>query len=155
MRRVAVRPARRFDAGAMGALLNALPGRSGPPVDTPALRDWIDGGDLWHVAERGGDLCGFQWAGPRRHLPPDTCEIATFMARGEDGIEAGSALFDATRRAAKARGFARIVAIHDRANAGARAYYSSRGFEEASDAVADALPAAAPGMNRLVAIFRI
>ena len=155
MEPIAVRPARRFDAGAMASLLTALPGRTGPPVDPAALRDWIDGGDIWHVAERGADLRGFQWIGPRSHLPPDTCEIATFMARGETGIAVGSALFEATRRAARARGVVRIVAIHARNNDGARAYYGSRGFEEAGLAMSAALRAGRHDMHKVVTIFRV
>lgn len=152
---VAIRPARRFDAGAMAALLNALPGRTGPPVDAPTLRDWIGGGDIWQLAERGGDLRGFQWTGPRRDLPPDIWEIATFMAPSENGIHAGSALFGATHEAARARGIRRIAACYACDNAGARAYYGSRGFEEAGEAFSTAWLAARPGINQVVRIYRL
>ncbi len=155
MERLAVRPGRRFDAGAMAALLDTLPGRVGPPVDIATLRDWIDGGDVWHVAERGGDLRGFQWMGPRKDLPPDTCEIATFMAPGEDGIAAGSALFDATCKAARTRSIRRIVACHARDNASAGAYYGSRGFEEVGGAFSIEALAARPGVNQVVRIYRV
>ncbi len=136
----------------MAALLNAMPGRRRASITATDLRDWMAEGDIWHVAERAGELCGFQWIGVRVALPPGTCEIATFMARGEDGIDAGSALFAATCRAAKAHGHRTIRATVARGNAAARSYYRSRGFEERLPDPRLADPAL---VNQVVTLYRI
>ena len=122
-----VRPARPFDAGAVAALLRDL-GASGP-VPTGDLRAWIaDPATLWHLAEApDGALLGLQWVGP--HPEPGTREVATFVAPGRHGLGVGSALWDATAAAARAAGHARIEASVREGNAGAQAFYRSRGFE--------------------------
>ncbi|CTQ32452.1 GNAT family N-acetyltransferase [Jannaschia rubra] len=134
MTRIHVRPGRPFDAGAMAALLNAIIARGGStafttPVTGDVLRDWMAAGDAWHVAEQDGDVIGFQWVGPHADLPADTCDIATFVALDRHGLGVGSALFDASRRAARDRGYRFIVAVIRADNAGGLAYYGSRGFE--------------------------
>lgn len=118
----------------MAALLNDIIAAGGTtaftdPVTGAILRDWMAAGDAWHVAEIDGDLCGFQWIGPHADLPEDTCDIATFVAREQHGVGIGSALFEATRKAAKTLGYSRIVAVIRSDNAGGRSYYGSRGFE--------------------------
>ena len=155
MSAVHIRPAQLFDAGAMATLLNALPRRK-ENVDAAALRDWMGAEGIWHVAERGGRLCGFQWIGARTGLPHDTCEIATFMASDETGIDAGSALFEATRRAAGRRGYRWISATFGADNDGARAYYRSRGFEEVArhDGTRPGL-AEEVGVNQVVTLYRV
>ena len=135
MSAIAVRPGRPFDAGAMALLLNAIIARGGTtalaePVTGDGLRAWMEAGDVWHVAEEAGEVIGFQWLGPHPDLPGDTADVATFVAEGRHGIGAGSALWEATRAAARARGWRYAVAVIRADNAGGLAYYGSRGFEE-------------------------
>lgn len=135
-----VRPAQPFDAGAMATLLQAIIDRGGTtalkgPVTADTLRDWMAEKDIWHVAERGGEILGFQWIGRNDSLPPEACDIATFVAVGTQGLGLGSKLFDATRKAAKTAGYGWINATILQINEGGLAYYGSRGFETyASDA---------------------
>lgn len=129
-----VRRAGPFDAGAMARLLNEIIQEGGTtalrePVSGDILRDWMAHVDVWHVAEISGEILGFQWIGGRAHLPPDACDIATFVSTGQHGLGIGSRLFAATRIAAKAKGYAWINATIRADNDGGRAYYRSRGFE--------------------------
>lgn len=129
-----VRPAHPIDAAPMAALLNAIIEEGGTtaiegPVAAEILRDWMAGDDAWHVADLEGELLGFQWIGARDHLPPEACDIATFVAPGRHGLGIGSRLFEATENAARSRGYAWINATIRRVNTGGQAYYRSRGFE--------------------------
>lgn len=135
MTRINVRPARPFDAGAMAALLNAIIARGGTtaltePVTGAQLRGWMAEADIWHVAETDGEVLGFQWIGRHASLPEGACDIATFVAVGSHGLGVGSRLFEATRTAAKAAGYAWIAARIAPYNEGGQAYYRSRGFED-------------------------
>lgn len=85
----------------------------------------------WHVAEdEAGRVFGFQWIEPAEYLPPQAAEIATFARIGHTGLGIGSALFEATRRAAKALGYAWINANIRADNESGLTYYQSRGFED-------------------------
>ena len=127
MDEIHVRPARDFDAGAMAALLATM---GSGTADAATLRDWMAAGDSWQLAEDAdGILIGLQWIGPGPDLPPRTCDIATFVPDGPKAVRSGTALFDATRRTARRRGFAWIRAAVPRGNAGGVDYYRSRGFE--------------------------
>ncbi|UWQ21608.1 GNAT family N-acetyltransferase [Jannaschia sp. W003] len=131
---VAVRRAAPFDAGAMAALLNAIIAEGGTtaltePVTGDALRARMrDPEAAWHVAEVAGDVAGFQWIAPHA-ADPEACEIATFVARGRHGLGIGSALWEATRAEARARGWRVVEAVIRADNDGGCAYYRSRGFE--------------------------
>ena len=120
-----IRRAHALDAGPIAAFLRDLTGRG----DAGTVADLVAGPDLWHLAERDGPLLGLQWIGAHPDLAPDAAEIATFTRPGPDALALGSALFDATRRAAKARRLAWLVAFTDAENEMARTYYRSRGFE--------------------------
>ena len=128
-----VRPAAPFDAGAMAALLAEIIAAGGTtalagPVTGDDLRDWMaEPGTLWHVAEEGGDVAGFQWIGP--HPAEGACDIATFVDRRRHGLGTGGRLFEITARAARAAGHAWINATIRADNAGGLAFYRSRGFE--------------------------
>lgn len=131
---VAVRPGRAFDAGAMAALLNDIIARGGTtamtaPVTGDWIRDWMAAGDVWHVVEADGAVIGFQWLGAHPDLPGDTADVATFVTPSRHGLGAGSALWEATRAAARLRGWRFVVAVIRADNAGGLAYYGSRGFE--------------------------
>jgi L-amino acid N-acyltransferase YncA len=134
-----VRPAGTLDASAIADLLNEIIAIGG----TTAMTDPVDrsdiagrmtqGGDAaaWHVAEDdSGALLGFQWIAPNPDLPPDACDIATFVRIGRVGLGIGSRLFDATRKAARALGYRWINATIRADNGGGLIYYQSRGFED-------------------------
>ena len=85
----------------------------------------------WHVAEDAdGHIVGFQWIEPADYLPEEAAEIATFARMGKTGLGIGSALFEATRRAARELGYTWINANIRADNAGGLSYYQSRGFED-------------------------
>lgn len=135
MSRTTVRPGQPFDAGAMATLLNDIIARGDStaftdPVTGHSLREWMAAGDVWHVAEAEGEVIGFQWLGPHPDLPEDTADVATFVAPGRHGIGTGSALWEATREAARARGWRFVVAVIRADNEAGLAYYGSRGFED-------------------------
>jgi GNAT superfamily N-acetyltransferase len=62
-------------------------------------------------------------------LPPDSCDIATFLRPGQSMADVGARLFDVTRNAARRLGYARINATLQARNTDANTYYQSRGFE--------------------------
>ena len=76
-----------------------------------------------------GEALGFQAIGPRKTLPPEACDIATFTRSGKAQLGIGSALFSATEKKAKALGYHWINATILNQNTGGQAYYQSRGFE--------------------------
>lgn len=134
-----VRPACDADARQMAELLNEIITAGG----TTALTDAVSPEDLqekmaelaeqsaWHVAtDESGDLLGFQWVRPYSDLPPEACDIATFARKGKTGLGIGSALFEATRKAAEALGYEWINANIRSDNFGGLAYYQSRGFRD-------------------------
>ena len=93
---------------------------------TTALTKPVTGGDMidrmaagaeraaWHVAENDGAILGFQWIGPYETLPPEACDIATFVQIGRTGLGIGSALFTATAKAAKELGICLDQCHHPR-----------------------------------------
>ena len=88
-------------------------------------------GAIWHLAEDdAGTLLGFQWIAPHPTYGPDVANIATFARAGRTGLGIGSALFEATKQAARAAGFAWINAEIRADNTGGLIYYQSRGFED-------------------------
>ena len=134
-----VRRAGPLDAAPMAELLNAVIARGGTtaltaPVTRADLLAWMesDPQSIWHVAEdEAGGLLGFQWIERDAATPPDHARIASFVRVGQTGLGIGSALFDATRTAARAAGYRAIEAEIRADNTGGLAYYQSRGFEDA------------------------
>ncbi|MEL6452824.1 MAG: GNAT family N-acetyltransferase [Pseudomonadota bacterium] len=135
-----VRPAIALDAPSMARLLNPII----EDGSTTAIAKKVTGDDLvawmqrntgraaWHVAvDKGEEVVGFQWidAGGD-YLPAEAAEIATFVQVGQTGLGIGSKLFDATRKAAKALGYAWINANIRADNEGGLIYYQSRGFQD-------------------------
>lgn len=121
----------------MAELLNQIIARGGTtaltsPVTGDELADkMMTDGAVWHVAEDdAGALLGFQWIAPHPDLPPEACDIATFVQVGQTGLGIGSKLFDATRKAARAQGYAWVNATIRADNTGGLTYYQSRGFED-------------------------
>ncbi|THH34624.1 GNAT family N-acetyltransferase [Aliishimia ponticola] len=134
------RPATPLDARPMAALLNAIIEKGGTtalvrPVTAEDLHDWMEeetpGRSAWHVAvAEDGEIVGFQWIEPAQYLPEDAAEIATFVQIGRTGLGIGSALFEATKKAARHIGYAWINANIRADNDGGLVYYQSRGFRD-------------------------
>jgi L-amino acid N-acyltransferase YncA len=127
-----------MDTKPMADLLNSIIRRGGTTAMTKLvsgsdLKDWAAyyaGQNAWFVAEADdGELLGFQWVEPKPALPEDACDIATFTKVGRMRLGCGSALFQATRKAASNLGYKWINATIRSDNKGGLAYYQSRGFE--------------------------
>ena len=136
---ISVRSAMALDAGSMARLLNDIIQEGGTTamtrkVTSADLSGWMafdPSRSAWHVAlDDREEVQGFQWIEPRDGLPPEACDIATFVRIGKTGLGIGSALYDATRVAARALGFAWINANIRADNDGGLIYYQSRGFRE-------------------------
>lgn len=133
-----VRPARPYDAGAMSALLNRIIATGGTtaltrPIDAPSMRTWMEQAPArssWLVAEIKGEIVGFQLLAPWEKLPPEACDIGTFVKEGQTGLGIGSALFEQSRSAARRLGYAWINANIRADNESGLIYYQSRGFRD-------------------------
>lgn len=135
---VTIRPPVAFDAAPMAQLLSAIIRAGG----TTARTNEVSAADMaamisadadrsaWFVAEIDGEIVGFQHVAPWPGLPPEACDIATFVKHGKQQLGIGSALFDRTARSARELGYSWICACIRSDNAGGRAYYQSRGFRE-------------------------
>lgn len=133
-----VRPVRDDDAGELAELLNEIIARGG----TTALEEPFTGPSLaaayltgpgvicCFVAADGasGRLEGFQTLGRYAGLPDDVGDIGTFARVGGTQRGVGSALFAATREAAKARGLSAINATIRADNSGGLTFYDRMGF---------------------------
>lgn len=136
---IRVRRAAPVDAQALAYLLNEIVEQGGTtaitePIKAETLSEWMDkdgARGAWHLAEDDrGTLLGFQWIGPHEALPPEACDIATFVKTGQTRMGIGTRLFEATRDAARALGYGWINANIRADNAGGLTYYQSRGFED-------------------------
>ena len=128
-----------LDLPNMARLLNQIIEEGGTtalarPVTADDLGEWMGfepDRNAWHVAlDKDEAVVGFQWIEPKGSLPPEACNIATFVQIGQTGLGIGSALFEATRKAAKARGYVWINADIRADNEGGLIYYQSRGFQD-------------------------
>ncbi len=135
---ITIRRAGVLDARQMAELLNAIIRKGGTtahttPVSRDTILQWMDRAperSAWHVAEEDtGNILGFQFLEPHPDLPPEACDIASFVRLGQTGLGVGSKLFDASRKAAKDLGYLWINATIRADNTGGLAYYQSRGFE--------------------------
>ena len=86
----------------MANLLNAIIRRGGTTAFTKeisgdTITSWFakaPGHSVWFLAENdGGEILGFQSIEPHRDLPPEACDIATFVQIGQTGHGIGSNLF--------------------------------------------------------------
>ncbi|MFK7836979.1 MAG: N-acetyltransferase family protein [Sulfitobacter sp.] len=128
-----------LDLPDMARLLNAIIKEGGTtaltrPVTAKDLAEWM-GFDpehsAWHVALDADErVVGFQWIEPEASLPPEATNIATFVEIGQTGLGIGSALFEATKKAAKTMGLVWINANIRADNEGGLIYYQSRGFQD-------------------------
>lgn len=136
---ITIRRAGTLDARQMAELLDAIIQKGGTtahttPVTRATILEWM-GRDpdksAWHVAEDDtGNILGFQFLEPHPDLPPEACDIASFVRLGKTGLGVGSKLFEASRLAAKSLGYQWINATIRADNGGGLAYYQSRGFED-------------------------
>jgi len=136
---ITVRRATPLDAPPMADLLNEIVTEGGTtartrPVATRDMAQMMASApdrSVWHLAlNDAGALRGFQYIEPSPHLPPEACDIATFVQIGRTGLGIGSALFSATAKAAKALGYVWISANIRADNEGGLIYYQSRGFRD-------------------------
>lgn len=131
-----IRPATPFDTAPMARLLNEIIAAGGTTamtkrVSSDDLADWMQtdrDSAVWHVAEQHGEVLGFQFAGPQADLPPEACDIASFVQTGNTGLGIGSALFRATVVAVDRIGYDWINANIRADNDSGLTYYQSRGF---------------------------
>jgi L-amino acid N-acyltransferase YncA len=128
-----------LDTPSMARLLNEIIAIGGTtalvrPVTAEDISDRMRaGGDrsAWHVALDDAErVVGFQWIAPHEKLPVEACDIASFVQIGQAGLGIGSALFNATAKAAKALGYSWINATIRADNEGGLTYYQSRGFRD-------------------------
>ena len=136
---VKVRPPIALDAGNMAQLRNEIITIGGTtamtrPVTGKDLTQWMASNadqSAWHVAlDDQENVVGFQWISPHPDLPPEACDIASFVQVGRTGLGIGSALFDATAQAAARLGYVWINATIRADNHGGLTYYQSRGFRD-------------------------
>ncbi|QPM91516.1 GNAT family N-acetyltransferase [Pseudooceanicola algae] len=133
-----VRRAGALDCAPMADLLNQIIAIGGTtamtqPVTGDILAGWMTRSprSLWHIAEDdGGTLLGFQYVQPHPKHGPKVAQIATFARVGRTGLGIGSALFEATKTAARAEGYTWIDAEIRADNSSGLTYYQSRGFED-------------------------
>lgn len=138
MSRLHIRRAGRLDTQPMAELLNEIIALGGTtamtdPVTGALLAGWMaaDPRAIWHLAEDDtGRVLGFQYVEPHAELGAHVAQIATFARVGQTGLGIGSALFEATRVAARDAGYAWINAEIRADNASGLTYYQSRGFED-------------------------
>lgn len=135
---ITVRKEGAMDAREMAELLSAIIAKGGTTAHTgevtrETILEWMTRDidrSAWHVAEDDqGQILGFQFLEPHPELPPEACDIATFVRVGQTGLGIGSQLFEASRQAARALGYAWINATIRADNEGGLTYYQSRGFE--------------------------
>lgn len=135
-----VRPVRDEDADELAELLNAIIARGGTtaleePFTGPALAGaYLTGPEVIccfvAVDDGTGRLEGFQTLGRYPGLPDDIGDIGTFTRVGGTQKGIGSALFEATRAEAKARGLSALNATIRADNAGGLAFYGRMGFTD-------------------------
>jgi L-amino acid N-acyltransferase YncA len=136
---IKVRPPNSLDAPHMAQLLNEIIEIGGTtaltrPVKGDDLLEWMASNaeqSGWQVAlDEAENIVGFQWIKPHPNLPPEACDIASFVQVGHTQLGIGSALFNATAAAAKSLGYVWINATIRADNTGGLTYYQSRGFRD-------------------------
>ena len=127
-----------LDARGLADLLNGIlrhrygAANDGPVTPAMMLHRFVTRpkSSAWHLAEADSGLTlGLQTIEPCAALPPDSCDIATFLRPGQSMADFGARLFDVTRKSAHRLGYARINATLHADNRDANTYYQSRGFE--------------------------
>lgn len=136
---ITVRPPFALDTADMARLLNEIIEIGGTTARTSSvtaaqIAELIaeePDKSAWRVALDDAErVVGFQWITCSDYLPPEAAEISTFVQVGRTGLGIGSALFEATRKAAKSLGYIWINANIRADNEGGLIYYQSRGFQD-------------------------
>lgn len=126
------------DAADMAVLLNEIIRIGGTTAITvelseAAMKELIKKNEAqaaWHLADDNGAVKGFQWIAPHPELPPEICDIATFVKVGATKSGIGSKLMAATVKAAKELGYTQINARIRADNEGGLTYYTRQGFTD-------------------------
>ncbi|MBX5187402.1 GNAT family N-acetyltransferase [Rhizobium sp. NZLR3b] len=132
-----IRKAASSDAEELSALLNELIRAGGTtaletPLSAAEFVDWFIDGEfplVCHVAEHDQSLVGFQSLSLYGDPPKGVADIATFARMNPKTAGVGSALFPATRAAAKELGLEFINATIRADNISGLGYYAKMGFE--------------------------
>lgn len=125
------------DARELATLLNEIIRAGGTTAIETELTpqefdDWFISGQYplaCHVAEEDGILYGFQSLSLFGDPPEGWADIATFARIAPKKKGVGTALFEATLKAARERGLAAINATIRADNVSGLAYYGKMGFE--------------------------
>lgn len=80
------------------------------------------------VVDEQGEVAGFQWLGRFPDMAPDGSTISSFTRRDPPAKGAGRALFETTKKVARAKGVAWIRAKIRADNVPGLGYYSAMGF---------------------------
>lgn len=133
-----IRPVRHADAEELAELLNEIIARGGTtalqkPFTPQALDEaYLTGPEVIccfvAVDRETGRLEGFQTLGLYRNLPAEVGDIGTFARVGGTQKGVGSALFEATKAEARARGLTGINATIRADNEGGLKFYGRMGF---------------------------
>jgi L-amino acid N-acyltransferase YncA len=140
MSAVAIRPARMEDAAAIAAIY-------APFVHETAITFEIDAPDAdaiaariarttarfpFLVAERGGEVVGYAYAGRyRRRAAYDwVCESAIYVARGRERGGIGQTLYEALLDDLTERGYVTVVAVITVPNRQSTGFHAALGFED-------------------------
>jgi phosphinothricin acetyltransferase len=107
-----------------------------PPDEAQMQRRFeavLAGGYPYLVAERGGDILGYAYAGAYRPRPAyrATVEDSIYVAPAAQGLGIGSLLLDALTRACTERGFRQMIAVigdGTGASLGSRRLHERAGF---------------------------
>ncbi|RUL99668.1 GNAT family N-acetyltransferase [Rhizobium chutanense] len=132
-----IRKAVSSDAEELSSLLNEIIRAGGTtaleiPLSAAEFVDWFIDGEfplVCHVAEHGQSLVGFQSLSLYGDPPKGVADIATFARMHPKTAGVGSALFPATRAAAKELGLEFINATIRADNVSGLGYYAKMGFE--------------------------
>ncbi len=135
-----IRPAVLKDTAQMAILLNEIIAIGGStafedPISADDLAGWYLNSDAYccHVAiDSAGDVAGYQALERTHAYGPNIAEISTFARQTPTVKGVGTALFDATRHAARAAGLATINAKIRADNVAGLAYYTKMGFQDHS-----------------------
>ncbi|MDC7745595.1 GNAT family N-acetyltransferase [Rhizobium binxianense] len=128
-----IRNAVSSDAEELSALLNEIIRAGGTtPLSAAEFADWFIDGKfplVCHVAEHDQSLVGFQSLSLYGDPPKGFADIATFARMNPKTVGVGSALFPATKAAAKELGLEFINATIRADNVSGLGYYAKMGFE--------------------------
>ena len=137
MLNLVIRPVLETDISSMLVLLNDIIAIGGTtaltkPLTTRELADWLQISQQghWFIAKNGEDCLGFQGVTPHSKLPPEACDIATFVDPNTQGQGIGRKLFNYTCNFAEDQGYHWINATIRGDNTGGLRFYSGLGFKD-------------------------